>query len=70
MFQKTAFKIVLSWARVGVSAATTFHLLHLATRAKGADHLNEVVVVETEPAEKAIDPVRHLVTACRHGPNS
>jgi hypothetical protein len=69
-FKKAAFKTASSRARGGVSAAATFHLLHLATSAKGADHLNEAVVVETEPAEKAADPVRHPVTAFRHGPNS
>jgi len=42
----------------------------LATSAKGADHLNEAVVVETETAEKAADPVRHFVIASRHGSNS
>ena len=48
----------------------TFHLLHLATCAEGADHLNEAVIVEAELAEKAADPIQHSVTAFRHGPNS
>jgi hypothetical protein len=42
----------------------------LATSAKGTDHLDEAVFVETEPAEKAANPVRQLVTVFHHGPNS
>ncbi len=61
---------VSSWARGGVSAAATFHLLHLATCAKCADHLDELVVVEAEQAEKAANPIQHLVATIRHGPNS
>jgi hypothetical protein len=56
-FKKAAFKTVSSRARGGVSAAATFHLLHLATSAEGADHLNEVVVVEADPAEEVANPV-------------
>ncbi len=69
-FKKAAFKTVSSRARGGVSAAAAFDLLDLASGAKGADHLDEAVVVEAEPAEKAADPVRHPVTVFRHGPNS
>ncbi len=46
-----------SRARGCVSAAAAFHLLHVATNAKAADHLHEAVVVEAEPAEKTADPV-------------
>jgi hypothetical protein len=42
----------------------------LATSAKGANHLNEAVVVEADPAKKAADPIQHPVTAFRHSPNS
>jgi len=69
-FNKSTFETVLSRARGGESAAATFHLLHLATGAKGTDHLDEAEVVETETAEKAANPVRQLVTVFHHGPNS
>ena len=69
-FKKAAFKTVSSWARGDVSTAATFYLLHLATFAKAADYLDEVVVVEAEPAEKAANPVQYPFTAFRHGPNS
>jgi hypothetical protein len=42
----------------------------LATSAKGTDHLDEAVFMETESAEKAANPVRQLVTVFHHGPNS